>query len=345
VLAELTSAARRLALAGLAKNTGKTVALTALLGELHAAGERVGVTSIGRDGEEHDVIDARIDKPRVELAAGDLVATTDALLEASGAEHEVLEHTGARTPLGRVVVARVTAPAAIEVAGPSAAVQVREAADAMIAHGAARVLVDGAIDRRAASSPSVADGLVLATGAVLGADVEEVVLATRRAVELVRLPTVPAALADSLAPLCALPGSGALVGAGVATELAPRFALTADQGALEALLDENPDAERLVLPGAVPEALLAQLAAALRQRRRELTVVAGDPTHIFLTEREPGWYRRQGLSLETVRAISLLALTVNPVAPMSHSLDSAALCAALREAIPDVAVLDVLSAA
>ena len=70
LLRELTETARRLALVGLAKNTGKTVTLTVLLRELAAAGRTVGVTSVGRDGEEHDAIDARIDKPRVHLQAG-----------------------------------------------------------------------------------------------------------------------------------------------------------------------------------------------------------------------------------------------------------------------------------
>ena len=56
-LSELTAPTRRLALVGLAKNTGKTEALAALLRELAAAGRRVGVTSVGRDGEERDVID------------------------------------------------------------------------------------------------------------------------------------------------------------------------------------------------------------------------------------------------------------------------------------------------
>ncbi len=69
-LAELTAPARRLALVGLAKNTGKTETLAALLRELQARGRRVGVTSVGRDGEERDVIDIRIEKPRVELCAG-----------------------------------------------------------------------------------------------------------------------------------------------------------------------------------------------------------------------------------------------------------------------------------
>ena len=94
LLRELIASTRRLAFAGLAKNTGKTVALATLLGELAARGETVGVTSIGRDGEAHDAIDARIAKPRIHLRTGSLVATTDALLSASGVAHERIEQTG-----------------------------------------------------------------------------------------------------------------------------------------------------------------------------------------------------------------------------------------------------------
>ncbi len=100
-----------------------------------------------------------------------------------------------RTPLGRVLIARLRGAGAIEVAGPSAAADVRAVSDAMLAHGAEQVLIDGAIDRRAASSPEVADGLVMATGAVLDHDIDEVVLQTRDAVELVRLASVDDGLA------------------------------------------------------------------------------------------------------------------------------------------------------
>ena len=190
MLSELTAPARRLALVGLAKNTGKTEALAALLRELAGLGRRVGVTSVGRDGEEHDVIDFRIDKPRVHLPAQSLLASTDSLLGASGVPFELLQDTGFRTPLGRVLIVRLKGAGAVEVAGPSAAEQVRQVSDAMLGHGAEQVLIDGAIDRRAASRPDVADGLVMSTGAVLGEDIEEVVRLTRTAVELVRLPTV-----------------------------------------------------------------------------------------------------------------------------------------------------------
>ena len=117
-LSELTRATPRLALVGLAKNTGKTVALTALLGELQQQGLTAGVTSVGRDGEEHDVIDARIEKPRVALPAGSLLATTDELLRASGLPYELLSATESRTPLGRVLVVRLQGAGTVEVAGP-----------------------------------------------------------------------------------------------------------------------------------------------------------------------------------------------------------------------------------
>jgi hypothetical protein len=339
LLCDLTAGARRLALVGLAKNTGKTVALAALLGELQAAGRAVGVTSVGRDGEEHDVIDFRIEKPAVNLWAGSLVATTDELLGASGIPHELLERTNVRTPLGRVLIARLRGAGAIEVAGPSASAEVRTVSDAMLAHGAEQVLIDGAVDRRAASSPEVSDGLLMCTGAVLSSEIGEVVERTREAVALVRLP----ALGDAEAERAARAGRSVLIAAeGEPVELPPRFALTGEAAAIARLLADHPNARRLVLAGALPEAFLAELARAAHRGGRTLEVVVGDATKIFLNERGPDWYARQGVSLAVLHAIELRALTVNPVAPQSHSFDSAALRGLLAEAIGGVPIFDVL---
>jgi hypothetical protein len=346
-LSDLTSSARRLALVGLAKNTGKTEALAALLRELNACARTVGVTSVGRDGEEHDVIDFRIEKPRVLLWGGSLVATTDGLLRASGLPYDLLEQTDVRTPLGRVMIARLRGAGAIEVAGPSAAAQVRAVAESMLEHGAEQVLIDGAIDRRAASSPDVADGLVMSTGAVLSEDIDEVVAQTREAVELVRVPTLAAAEPENGARLRALADAGGgeslLVGEQIEpAALPPRFALTAGASELAALLDANPDARWLILAGALPDRFMRELVAGVRRRGRELTVIVADATRVFLAEKGLEWYLRQGLSLRVLRPIELLALTVNPLAPESHRFDSGALRARLSEAIADVPIYDVL---
>jgi len=358
MLSDLTASTKRLALVGLAKNTGKTEALAALLRELQAAGRRVGVTSVGRDGEERDVIDARIEKPRVVLPGGSLVATTDGLLRASGLPYDLLEDPGVRTPLGRVLIVRLRGAGAIEVAGPSAAADVRAVGDAMLAHGAEQVLIDGAIDRRAASSPDVANGLIVATGAVLDRDIEEVVLQTADAVDLVRLPTVEdgSETGRRLRELAEADGGAtgehAAAGAGrpsllvgedfAAVALPPRFVLTADAEQIAQLLDEHPAARWLIVAGALPDRFLRSLVHPVHRRRRELVLVVGDPTRVFLWKRGPEWYRRQGILLNTFNRIELEALTVNPLAPQSHRFDSAQLRALIEAAIPDVPVFDVL---
>ncbi|HTA06498.1 MAG TPA: hypothetical protein VK774_09060 [Solirubrobacteraceae bacterium] len=322
-LGRLVSGARTLALVGLAKNTGKTETLAALLREHAATARAVGVTSIGRDGEQHDVIDARIDKPRVLLQAGDLVATTGALLRASGLAHERLSQTGVRTPLGEVVLARMSEPGAIEVAGPSSAADLRSVGQEMLALGAEQVLLDGAIDRRAASSPDVADGLLMATGAILGEDIEEVVRTTSEAVDLVRLPVAEEQAAE--------------------VTLDRRLVLNAEPAEIATMLREHAHTDTLRIDGALGEHFLEGLLAARSERAgRELRVVAGDPTKVFLSRRGPRWYARQGVSIEVVRPIELKAITVNPVAPQSHRFDSRQLRELVAEAVPDVPVLDVL---
>ncbi len=344
MLSDLTASARSLALVGLAKNTGKTEALAVLLRELEAAGRHIGVTSVGRDGEERDVINAEISKPRVLLGGGSIVATTDALLRASGLPHDLLQSTGVRTPLGEVLIARLRGRGALEVAGPSDSAGLGAVCEAMLGYGAEQVLIDGAIDRRAASSPAVADGLVISTGAVLSHDIEEIVTITREAVELVRLPHLDPG-ASRLRALADGDVSTALVGDDLEPVALPeRFILTSEDGQTARLLDEHPRARWLLVAGALPDRFLRQLAHAAHRRGRELTVVVADPTKVFLAGHGIGWFGAQGVTIEALDTIPLLAITVNPVAPQSHHFDSIELRDLLAEAIPDVPIFDVLHA-
>jgi hypothetical protein len=341
LLSALIAPARRLALVGLAKNTGKTQALAAILSELRAKDKLVGVTSVGRDGEERDVIDIRIEKPRLRLAANTLVATTDSLLRSSGIPYELLEDTGVRTPLGRVLIGRLEGTGTIEVAGPSAAQDVRAVSDAMLEHGAQQVLIDGAIDRRAASSPAVSDGLVISTGAVLNEDIQQVVAQTRDAVDLVCLPEVDDAQVRAVA--VSHPGSFIVDQQGGVSALPARFLLTASAGDIAELLRANPGARHLIVPGALCEPFVEHLLVACRGH--PLDLVVGDSTKVFLSHRGYDWYRRQGITIKVLCPIELKALTINPVAPQSHRFDSQHLRQLIEQAVADVHVLDVLDRA
>jgi hypothetical protein len=297
------------------------------------------VTSIGRDGEQRDVIDARIAKPRIVLQAGSLVASADALLRASGLAHERLAQTGVRTPLGEVVIARLAERGALEVAGPSTGEDLSKVSEEMIGFGAERVLIDGSIDRRAGSSPAVADGLVIATGAVLSEDIEEVVAVTKAAVDLVRLPMVGDARGNA-------PAEDSLADATAGEEeltLERRLVLNAEPTEIATMLREHPQASTFLVDGALDERFLEGLLAARAQRTgRTLRIVAGDPTKVFLSRRGPDWYRRQGLQIEVRQTIDLRAITVNPTAPQAHRFDSQHLRELIETAVGDVPVLDVL---
>ncbi len=167
----------------------------------------------------------------------------------------------------------------------------------------------------------------MATGAVLGEDIEQVVATTADAVELVAAPECTRGDAR-----CARASSWSAGSSSPAIRRRSRRCC-----------GEHPDASVLVCDGALSERFLEGLLAARRERAgRELQIIAGDPTKVFLSRHGPGWYARQGITLEVREPIELKAITVNPVAPESHRLDSRRLRELISEAVGDVPVLDVL---
>lgn len=157
---------RTVGIAGTAKNTGKTTALNALLRAAHEHRTSVGVTSIGYDGESVDTVTG-LPKPKIFLEAGTIAATAESCVPTTG--WEVIEHTGLRTALGDVVILRCAASGPIVLAGPNTRVGLAALLARMSAHGPSLMCIDGALNRLAPMS--LADGLVIATGAAREADV------------------------------------------------------------------------------------------------------------------------------------------------------------------------------
>ncbi|MEV6816323.1 hypothetical protein, partial [Micromonospora sp. NPDC051296] len=277
-LTDLLAASRRTAFAGLAKNTGKTTALVSALTGLSEGRRFVGITSLGRDGEEWDVLDRDVGKPRIWLPLASVVATTDVLWQRSGLRYETLHVTDYRTPLGRVVIGRVLTPGHVEVAGPSTAAQLRTVIDAITGVGIDHLLLDGSINRRIGCSPALVDGVVLATGAVVDQNPAGVARHTRRAADLLRLPPVTdtrvrAAAAGRATPAL-LPDDGEPI------PLPARLPLAADAGDLGEVFRPHPGHCRLLLPGALCESFLRRVADS--RRGRPITFVVVDSTKVLL---------------------------------------------------------------
>ena len=92
---------RSVAIIGLTKNVGKTVTLNHLLDQAVKADFRVGVASMGRDGEKEDIL-TRQAKPKIEVQAGTLVVTAEDALKNSRALLRPVTPTGIHSPLGEV---------------------------------------------------------------------------------------------------------------------------------------------------------------------------------------------------------------------------------------------------
>ena len=246
-----------------------------------------------------------------------------------------------RTSLGRIVVAQLHADGSVEVAGPTTARDVRAVGETMLAHGAERVLVDGALDRRASASSAIADGVVVCTGAALHRDVHEVVRRTAEAVELLRLPL----LADArVRDVAAVLRSSALVTArGETLPIAGQVLLDGSDARVDELLRSAPDARHVVVAGALCEPFVEQVLHAARGRR--LVLVVADGTRVFLSRRSATWYGRQGVSIEALTPLDLRAITVNPVFPHSHRFDGPLLRRLVEDAVPGIPVLDVMDPA
>jgi hypothetical protein len=165
-----TACARSVVVVGTAKNAGKTTTFNALRAVARRRGTLTAVTSIGRDGEPSDALDAQ-PKPRVRLDAGTLVALPAGLVPRSPAL--ALLERGEESALGTIMFARAMLTTTCEIAGPPTARAMRATIDRLRALGDGPVLVDGAIDRIAPLAGG-GDAIVVATGAASGKTVARV---------------------------------------------------------------------------------------------------------------------------------------------------------------------------
>ena len=195
------------AVMGTGKNTGKTVTLNHLLARAASAGVTVGLSSIGRDGEDRDAVFS-IPKPPVIVWPGSLVATArDTLLRAQ-ARTRLLGGTGITGPLGEILLLQVQSRGTLEVAGASRGADQRLVIEHLRQCGADTVLLDGALGRSLHASPALADGVVLATGAALGGGLADVLRKTAERLALLSTPAADPGTQARCAPLFAQGGVG-----------------------------------------------------------------------------------------------------------------------------------------
>jgi len=280
--------ARCVAFLGLAKNTGKTTALNFVAALLHKNGKRLGLVTSGRDGETTDLLYGT-PKPPVRALRGQRLVTTEDEAGRSSAGLAGLSQSLAWTSLGPLRLYEVTRPGEVVLVGPATCDELAPIVERLLDDGCDRVLVDGAVNRKAFVRPGLADGVVAATGAALDADLDRLVEKTAEALAPFRLPQ---------------DGNGGL---------------------------------------AVEGSFSDEKAEALLKDGFRGTVVAADPSKVFVAALTHRRLAAAGIRLAVRETVPILALTVNPTSPNGARLDSEILMQRLQTLFPDLPTVDLLT--
>jgi hypothetical protein len=337
----LSSGAGNVAVIGLAKNSGKTVALNAIIKGAQASGIRIGVASSGRDGEKLDAV-THLPKPKITLQRGSLVATTERFAMSATASLEPLIKTKHVSVLGQLIIYRVSSPGTIEVASGNRASVVRNTTELMRHLGAELIVIDGAAGRRFSSAPSLADTTILSTGAVVAPTLDGVVSTTAHAVEVLTTGEWSDSRRQSFNPEALTNQDVTILSPGAVGKEVQALRVDSVLVSVTEILRQLPGpGSTLVLGGALPGNLLRHLAA--NRMASGSTVVVRDATRILATHRDISLFKSRGGRIQVFDKIRLAAITTNPVSPDGRMFDAEALLDAVAKTIKPIPVVDVIA--
>lgn len=298
LLRELESV-KTMSIVGMCKNAGKTTTLNWILRQ--ETDRVLGLTSIGRDGESTDVVTGT-EKPSIFVRRGTLVATAHEMLRLGDVTKEILYTTGIPTPLGEVVIMRALSDGYVQLAGPSITTQLKEVSHLFFELGAHQSIIDGALGRKSLGARTVAEGVVLCTGASYHMSMEKVVADTAHIYRLMNIPKA---------------------------EILPA------EGPLEASLKAHGEA---YVTGALTDTMVVPLlkSGVLRGGR----IVVADPSKVMLSADTLDKLEIRNVALQTAQAARTLCVTINPVSAYGWKFEKDRFMRLMQEAV-DAPVINV----
>ncbi|HLR35336.1 MAG TPA: hypothetical protein VK071_08440 [Tissierellales bacterium] len=341
---------KTISIVGMAKNSGKTVTLNFLIEEAINKNITIGVTSTGRDGEPLDLV-TETEKPKIFVEKGTLVATTTDLLPMGDAKVEILEVTDYRTPLGFIVIGRVKDKGYIQIAGPQRSSEIKKVSERMLQLGAEFVIIDGAIDRKSSAAPSISESTIVSTGAVLSRDINKVIEETLHLVNLFKLSKVEDKEVRLLTNKLIREGKVAIIDSTKnmdnlyeiderykVNELKVKTALNCGN-----IIGENieENTKYIVLPGSLVKKTVEDIIQTSK-KYKSVKIIVEDGTKIFIKPKDWLKFQKQGIEVEVLNDLNLIALTINPYAPEGYFFEPEKFLTQMRTYIKDLPVYDLL---
>lgn len=323
-----------IAIIGTGKNAGKTVALNEFINIASKNSIRIGITSIGRDGERQDIV-TFTEKPPIFVQRGTFIATAEKCLSNTAAGLEIIDVTPFTTAMGRVVICEAVEDGYVEIAGPDSNSELKRVCSFMRDIGGDRILIDGALNRKTQGSPAVADAVVLSTGAVLSRSMEVAVQRTKHHARMLGLKKVN----DDVENICR---EAAAMGAVSFIDRDKRIVKTKYATALgcarRIAAEIKAEYEYVVLHGTLTDSFIRPMGDIVRNNYIKIVVMDG--TKIFVDRMNYNSFERAGGEIRVIDPINLAAVTVNPVSAEGYSFDPVIFLEAIREALYPIDVFD-----
>lgn len=323
---------------GMAKNSGKTVTLNGLIEEGMDNNIKLGITSIGRDGEKQDIV-TQTEKPLIYVNQGTIIATAEEIFKVCEANLEILEITDYNTSLGRVVIARAISPGYVQIAGPCTNSDIKKVADKMLAYGVDVAIVDGALDRVSSASPSITEATILATGAVLSRDMNRVIEKTAHQVKLFSIDTIADKEINTIAQRALEDKKIYIIDDTMGTEILDvKTALGSGRKIASALKDNT---KYVVISGSLVTKTLKDIIKCTKLFRN-VTFIIKDATKVFIEYKDWLYFEKVGVNLKVMEKINILAVTINPYSPLGYYFSPKEFLDRMKKILAPIPVIDVM---
>ncbi len=307
---QLIEKCQYISIIGMDKNTGKTTSLNRLIEEI---GDKkiIGLSSIGRDGEEVDVVTSTA-KPRIYVYPNTIIATARDCLQSCDITKEILYSTGFTTPMGEIIIVRALSAGYIDLAGASFNSQNKKVLEKMKKLGCELMILDGALSR--SSSAIVSDGTILATGASLSKNMHTVVDKTTQLVETLSLPKVDPKLRDSILDLFEKHSLCVIDNDNTCTPIEVTGIIDV-QNKIKLVLSENTKA--IAIKSAITDMFIENL---IKHRKsfKDIDCIALDGTKFFISHSNYKKSLACGIHFKIINPLNLLFVSYNPYSPKGN---------------------------
>lgn len=284
-ITDLLDSHTTIAVIGMCKNAGKTTVVNHIIDE-YKNDYRLGITSIGYDGEEKDEI-TLLEKPRIDVQPNMMVATCESCLKNATAGYRKILDTGVRTALGEVIIIKIKTEGYVEVAGPSMVSQIDAISYELKKLGCEKILVDGSAGRL--SFASRMDCAILSVGAAISKDMHKVIKLARHQAEILNL-----------------------------KQCENSYMVNFSGSKPYAVLKEE-DVVQIIFRGAMVNDDLADVMD--RYRSQKKTAIANDAASVFISPRMLKRFENKHGEICVLNKTNLVMVTVNPMSPYGKWFD------------------------